>query len=334
MDKPVIAVTMGDPAGIGPELCLRLLSDRELGAECRPVVYGGMDVLGRVARTCGLPVPAQACSLADWEEGIEPSGSLVVDLGAINADGIRPGQVQEACGRAAAAYIEAAVRDATSGRVAAIATAPIHKAALNLAGIAAPGHTELLARLTGSERFCMMMASEELCISLVTTHTGYADVPAMLTQARIRDVVDLTVSAMSTLGKADPRIVVCALNPHGGEGGLFGQDEECLIAEAVESARGQGVRAEGPIPPDTAFLPERRRTTDAYVAMYHDQGLIPFKMLAFDRGVNVTLGLPIVRTSPDHGTAFDIAWQGKAFATSMVASVRWAVRLAARGAES
>jgi 4-hydroxythreonine-4-phosphate dehydrogenase len=174
----------------------------------------------------------------------------------------------------------------------------------------------------------MMLASDALTVSLVTTHTALAAVPRLLTPERIVDVIRLTADAMRRLGRRSPRIVVCGLNPHGGEGGLFGREEITAIRPAVQRARRSGLNVEGPLPPDTAFLRERRRATDAYVAMYHDQGLIPFKMLAFDRGVNVTLGLPIVRTSPDHGTAFDIAWKGKASPNSMIQSVLLALRLA------
>ena len=213
------------------------------------------------------------------------------------------------------------------GWTAAVVTAPIHKESLRLAGIPYPGHTEILAELTGTDRFCMMLASDEITVSLVTTHTAYGDVTAQISKDRIREVIDLTVAALKRLGKPRPRITVCALNPHAGEHGLFGDEEKRIVEPAVRAARKTGLRVTGPLPPDTAFLPARRKGTDAYVVMYHDQGLIPFKMLAFDKGVNITLGLPIVRTSVDHGTAFDIAWKGKASPNSLMQAVLWAVRL-------
>jgi 4-hydroxythreonine-4-phosphate dehydrogenase len=178
----------------------------------------------------------------------------------------------------------------------------------------------------------MMLASPKITVSLVTTHLALADVAPVVTADRVARTIELTTEAMVRIGHRTPRLTVCAFNPHGGEHGLFGREEEDVIVPAVERMRGRGAELAGPLPPDTAFLPGRLAATDAYIVMYHDQGLIPFKMLAFEEGVNVTLGLPIVRTSVDHGTAFDIAWQGKASVRSMIESIRWAVRLsAARG---
>jgi 4-hydroxythreonine-4-phosphate dehydrogenase len=253
---------------------------------------------------------------------------MVVDVGDLDADAVEPGVVGNACGRAAADYIEAAVQAALDRNVAAIATAPINKEALRLAGVPYPGHTEMLAALTGAGSVCMMMASDDIVVSLATTHIALADVPFHLTTERIGQTVALTGTALRRVLGREPRMVVCGLNPHAGEHGLFGDEEARIIRPAVKAAHRAGWKVEGPLAPDTAFLPDRRRNTDAYVVMYHDQGLIPFKMLAFETGVNVTLGLPIVRTSVDHGTAFDIAWKGSASARSMVESIRWAVRLA------
>ena len=228
-------------------------------------------------------------------------------------------------------YIEQAIRAALAGEVAAVATAPIHKEALHRAGIDYPGHTEIFAEKFGAARTCMMLTSEAITVSLVTTHVGYRDVPGLVTTPRIVEVIELTADAMRRLRGRPPRLVVCGLNPHAGEHGLFGGgEEETLIAPAVAAARERGIDVVGPLPPDTAFVPERLRETDAFVSMYHDQGLIPLKLLAFDTAVNVTLGLPIVRTSVDHGTALDIAWTGKAKPESMVQAVLLAARLAGK----
>ncbi|MDA2928982.1 4-hydroxythreonine-4-phosphate dehydrogenase PdxA [Acidobacteria bacterium AH-259-O06] len=326
---PRVAVTMGDPAGIGPELCLRILEDASILAECVPVVFGDAGILSRVAKCCHLPEPSQCTTRAQWEKDHELSRSTVVDCRAVDASAVRPGEVDEACGRAASTYIEASVQAALAGEVAAIATAPIHKEALQLAKVPYPGHTEFLAALTGAKRVCMMLVSDEMIVSFVTTHIGYAEVPRKLTSARIREVIELTAEAVVRLRGKVAKIAVCGLNPHAGEGGLFGfQEEQRLIEPAIEEARAKGIEVVGPLPPDAAFLPERRRQWDALVCMYHDQGHIPFKMLAFDKGVNITLGLPIIRTSVDHGTAFDIAWTGRARPESMVQAVLWAAKLA------
>ncbi len=328
---PRIAVTMGDPAGVGPELCLRLLQDAEIAKQATPVVFGDAGILQRVAQHCGLPEPERILSQAEWPaiagELQEPA---VLDLGAIAVEAVQPGHVDAATGRASYRYIEAAISAALSGQVAAVATGPIHKEALHAAGIPYPGHTEIFAARTGAARSCMMLTSEEITCSLVTTHVGYRDVPGQLSVERILEVIELTAEAMRRIRGRPPRLVVCGLNPHAGEHGLFGAgEEERFIAPAVAAARQRGIDVEGPLPPDTAFVPARRRGTDAFVCMYHDQGLIPLKALAFDTAVNVTLGLPIIRTSVDHGTALDIAWTGRAQATSLVQAVLLAARLAA-----
>jgi len=325
----VIAITAGDPAGVGPELCLRVLADPQVLEICIPVVFGDAGVLRRVAAACGLAEPAATVTLDQWRAQPVAAGPRLVDCGAIAAEAVRPGEVDAACGRAAYAYIEAAIAAAQAGRVAAVATAPIHKEALRLAGVPYPGHTEIFAALTGTRRYCMVLASEQLAVSFATTHLALAEVSSRLSVARILEVIELTAQAVGRLRPGVPTIGVCGLNPHAGEHGLFGQEEETLIAPAIAAARAQGLAVEGPLPPDAAFLPARREQMGAYVAMYHDQGHIPFKLLAFETGVNITLGLPIVRTSVDHGTAFDIAWTGRASHRSLVEAIRYAVRLAA-----
>jgi 4-hydroxythreonine-4-phosphate dehydrogenase len=293
-------------------------------------VFGDSSVLLRVAQACGLDATSRIVGPEEWSERrargeITFDVGTVVDCRAMDSVQLEPGLVQAACGRAAYAYVKGCAQGVIEGHVAAMATAPISKKALQLAGIDYPGHTEMLADLTGATRVCMMLASEDLIVSLVTIHMAFARVPGQLSADRILEVIELTVEAMHRLGKPWPRIAVCGLNPHAGEHGLFGREEEQAIRPAIEQACSRGLAVQGPLPPDTAFLPEKRATVDAYIVMYHDQGLIPFKMLAFDTGVNITLGLPIVRTSVDHGTAFDIAWQGTASPNSMIQAVLWAV---------
>jgi 4-hydroxythreonine-4-phosphate dehydrogenase len=252
-----------------------------------------------------------------------------VDCAAIDAASVVPGAVSKACGRAAYTYIVRSIEAALRTEVAAVATAPIHKEALRLSGVSYPGHTEIFAAKTQASRVCMMLASDEITTSFVTGHMGLIDVPTSITAERVLEVIQLTADAIRRLRGKTPQIAVCGLNPHAGEHGLFGREEEQRFIEpAIEAARDKGLDVTGPLPPDAAFLPAQRRRFDAFVCMYHDQGHIPFKMLAFDSGVNVTLGLPIVRTSVDHGTAFDIAWQGRASPTSLFQAVRWAARLA------
>ena len=328
--KPLIAVTMGDPAGVGPELCLRLLTEPTIAAVCVPVVFGDMRVLAAVAVACRLPVPEVVVTRATFATGSRAvTGPTVVDFAEIDTSEFTPGEVSATAGRAAFAYIEAAIRAAMAGDVDAICTAPINKESLAAAGVNYPGHTEILTAMTGATRSCMMLTAEEITCSLVTAHVGYRDVPGMLSVEGIVDAIELTAEAMRRIRGREPRLTVCGLNPHAGEHGLFGdREEERIIVPAVERAKANGLTIDGPLPPDTAFLPRRRAATDAYICMYHDQGLIPLKALAFDEAINVTLGLPIVRTSVDHGTAFDIAWQGVASSQSLYAATQLAARLA------
>ncbi|VTT99800.1 4-hydroxythreonine-4-phosphate dehydrogenase : 4-hydroxythreonine-4-phosphate dehydrogenase OS=Opitutus terrae (strain DSM 11246 / PB90-1) GN=pdxA PE=3 SV=1: PdxA [Gemmataceae bacterium] len=328
--QPRIAVTMGDPAGVGPELCLRLLASEAVREACVPVVFGDARVLAAAAEACRLPVPATVVALDRFlANPAATTGPAVADFARLAPRDFVIGQVSGPAGAAGFAYIEAAIRAALAGTVDAVCTAPIHKEALAAAGVKFPGHTEIFTALTGARRSCMMLTSSALTCSFVTGHVGYRDVPGLLSEQRVLDVIELTAAAVRRLRGRAPRLVVCGLNPHAGEHGLFGdREEERFIAPAVERARAAGLAVEGPVPPDTAFLAPRRKGTDAVVCMYHDQGHIPLKALAFDEAINVTLGLPIVRTSVDHGTAFDIAWQGKASPTSLFEAVLLAARLA------
>jgi 4-phospho-D-threonate 3-dehydrogenase / 4-phospho-D-erythronate 3-dehydrogenase len=326
---PIVAITMGDPAGVGPELCLRALHEKSLHTICTPVVFGDAAILQRCAKQLALPFPNCVISHSDWcstfQSIHEPA---ILDLNLHSVNQLQPGVVNAATGRASYGYIQAALDAALAGQVAAVATGPINKEAIQAAGVSYPGHTEMFADRTQSKRWCMMQYSPEITCTFVTVHVGYGEVPGLLSIPRILEVIELTAAALKRLHGRSPRMVVCGLNPHAGEHGLFGErEEERFIIPAIEAARQQGLIVEGPLPPDTAFLPAKRKTTDAFICMYHDQGHIPLKALAFDSAVNTTLGLPIVRTSVDHGTACDIAWQGIAKPDSLLASLRLAVRL-------
>lgn len=335
-NKPRIGLTMGDPAGVGPELVLRALASREVSELCQLIVFGDLAMLQACATTTGLELP-QVAVIRPGHLSASPDGAqqaILVDLQAIERNAFEVAQVSAACGQASFAYIQAAIDAALAGEIDAVTTAPINKEALNAAGIHYPGHTEIFAERAQAERWCMMQYSTEITCSFVTVHCGYAEVPKLLTQQRVLDTIELTHEALTKIRGRKPKIVVCGLNPHAGEHGLFGnREEETIIAPAMEIARQRGIELQGPLPPDTAFVPWMRQTTDAFVCMYHDQGHIPVKALAFDSAVNTTLGLKVVRTSVDHGTAFDIAWQGLARPNSLWAALRLAAQLGKRGQE-
>jgi 4-hydroxythreonine-4-phosphate dehydrogenase len=259
-------------------------------------------------------------------------GPVVLDIHCFDAADFTPGIVSAKTGAAGYRYVEKSIEAALAGQVAAVATAPLNKEALHAAGVPYPGHTEMFAEKMSAPRSCMTFFSEELICSLVTIHIGYLDVVPALSTARIMEVIELTAHAVERVRGRKPKLAVCGLNPHAGEHGLFGRgEEESIIVPAIEAARAKGLHVEGPLPPDTAFIPSKRRTIDAYICMYHDQALIPLKALAFDTAVNTTLGLPVPRTSVDHGTGCDIAWQGKASGRSLEEAVRLAAKLAVEG---
>jgi 4-hydroxythreonine-4-phosphate dehydrogenase len=285
--KPRVAITVGDPAGIGPEIARKAADDPRVRSVCEPVLYGtGED------------------------------GSFEV------------GVVSAAAGRAAFETITAAVRDALAGRVHAIATAPVNKLAFSRAGLPWKGHTDLLAHLTGSPKVAMMFWSEPLKVVLATIHVPLAEVPRLVTREALGDIIEITARELPRFGVASPRLALAGLNPHAGEDGLLGSEEDQVLRPAVIAAREKGVRIDGPFPGDTIFVRASRGEFDAVIACYHDQGLIPVKLLAFGQAVNVTLGLPIIRTSVDHGTAFDIAGQGIADPSSMITATVLAAQLA------
>jgi 4-hydroxythreonine-4-phosphate dehydrogenase len=331
---PIIAITLGDPAGVGPEITAKALTRGEVWDCCRPLVVGDAGVLARAVALVSARLTIH--SITDVAEArFDPAAPDVLDLGNVDPDALQPGQVSPAAGRAAVDYIERAVELAQAGQVDGIATAPINKAALQAAGVPFIGHTELLAALVGEERVTTMLATTGLRVVHVTRHVPLSQVAAHITRENVLETIHMTDEGLRGLAFGDaegrsiqrPRIAVAALNPHGGDDGLVGREEIEAIGPAVEAAQVAGIDAHGPIPADSVFFRAIRGEFDAVVAMYHDQGHIPIKTHGFERSVTVTLGLPLVRTSVDHGTAFDIAWQGVAHEESMVEALLLAARL-------
>ena len=328
--KPFLAVTMGDAAGIGPEVIVKALAFPVVWRACRPLVIGSVPVLQREARRLSSSlevVPLQGDH--GWGPAISRGHIPVFDPLKTPLGRVRAGQPAKGPGAASVEFIKTAVQWARIGRVSGMITAPINKEALHLAGYPYPGHTELLADLTDTKQVGMMLMGGPLKILFVTTHLALRDVPDVLTTQRVFQAIRLAHRAMKHHFRIPkPRIGVAALNPHAGEHGLFGNEEQDCIAPAVRLARRANVRATGPLPADTLFGAAVRGAYDVVVAMYHDQGLIPLKTVAFGRCVNLTVGLPIIRTSVDHGTAYDIVGQGKADPHSLVEAVKLAADLA------
>ncbi len=331
VSKPIIAVTMGDPAGIGPEIILKALADPAIKKVSRPLVLGDWGVLQR-ARSRRSQNPQLIC----WQPGQQllpmlnhPTAHVVCPLSALNARQSRPGRPSKQGGHGAFRYIRVAAKLALSKVVDAIATAPISKSILIDAGYNYPGHTELLAELSRTAECRMMLMGAKLRVVPVTGHVAFTRVARNLTRENIQITLELTQRGLKNFfGIARPRIAVAALNPHGGEEGIFGDEEIEVIAPAVRQARRKGIAATGPFPADSLFHHAARGDYDAVVCMYHDQGLIPLKLHHFFGGVALTLGPPFIRTSVDHGTAYDIAGTGKADATSMKEAILLAARLA------
>jgi len=326
LPEPIIAITLGDPCGVGAEVTLKALALPSIERLGRFIVIGSGAVLRRVSVKLGLaptwrPLPAEP--LGAIERGVfidEPAkaAARLAMLGRATAEG----------GAASAAWIEHATRMALAGHADAVVTAPISKEALKMAGLKWPGHTELIASLCGVAKPVMMMAGRGIRAALVTTHAAIAELPRLITKEAVLETLRVTSHDLrARFGLAKPRLGVCGLNPHAGEKGIFGREELEAILPAIETARAEGIDAQGPLPADTLFVPRHLRRYDAAVAMFHDQATIPVKMAAFDSGVNITLGLPIIRTSPDHGTAYDIAGRGEANPGSMAAAIRAAVRM-------
>jgi len=332
MPDPVIAVTMGDAAGIGPEIVVGALAAPEAGVPEGAVVVGDAGRLRLAAEVLGADV---AITAVQRPGDPVPAGAIAcIDLALIDPD-LPWGKLSAEAGEAAFRFIERAVALAQEGAVDAICTAPLNKEALHLAGRRYPGHTELLAELTGTDDYAMMLATPALRVIHVTTHIGLIDAIAAITPARVERVVELGLGTLRASGIAQPRVAICGINPHAGEGGLFGHGEEAeKIEPAVAALRDRGADVSGPLPADTAFFRAVRGDFDLVVAMYHDQGHGPVKVLGLDEGVNVTVGLPVIRTSVDHGTAFDIAGTGKADPASLRAALREAVRLTGARADA
>ena len=325
-EKPIIAITMGDPCGIGPEIILKALARPEVRAVCRPLVLGDEEALRRALAITGLPQSILTCETPPPD--IQPDCIPLRPLSTLTIQEMSFGAPTIASGSAMADYIVQAARLCLSGEVDAMATAPINKEAMNRAGILHPGHTELLAELTGTTDFVMMLAGDRLRVTLVTIHEALADVPRLVTTEKILSTIRITNRDLDRYFRKNPRIAVLALNPHCGEGGMFGREEAEIITPAILLAKAEGIDVSGPHSADTLFHFAVQGDYDAVVCMYHDQGLIPLKLLHFDDGVNVTLGLPIIRTSVDHGTAYNLAGTGKASDASMAAAIRISAQMA------
>jgi 4-hydroxythreonine-4-phosphate dehydrogenase len=331
MVTPLIAVTMGDPAGVGPEIVAKTFADPGFWEENRALVVGDPAILRRAARLLGLQLGINEIEEPE-EATFEPASVDVLAVGELPED-LPFGVLDAQAGDAAFSYLQKATQLAKAGRVAAIATAPLNKEAMHLAGHNYPGHTEILAELTETEDYAMMLVTDELKVIHVSTHVSLREAIQRVRTQRELAVIHLAYEALRKLGVQRPRVAVAGLNPHAGESGLFGTEDAEHIAPAVEAAREEGIDATGPWPPDTVMMRARRGQFDIVVVQYHDQGHIPVKLMGFDTGVNVTVGLPFFRTSVDHGTAFDIAGTGAAEHASMQAALDLARKLAAAEAE-
>ena len=335
--RPILAVTMGDPAGIGPEIAVQACARGSVRRFARPLIFGDPETLRRAAAVVNVTMPivtvSQPSEATFRRDVIEVVGCTDADL-----SGLVYGRIQKEAGLAAYQSIAAAIRSALKGEVDGTVTGPINKEALKTAGVDCPGHTEIFATLTNTRDYAMMLAVGDFRVIHVSTHVSLRKACSRVTEERVYQTIRLAWDAMLRLGISHPRIGVAGLNPHAGEGGLFGNEEILHISPAIRRAVAEGIPAEGPLPPDSAFARARGGQYDIMVAMYHDQGHIPFKTVEFvmDRrtgrwkavsGVNITLGLPIIRTSVDHGTAYDIAWQGIASDRSMVEAMRYAAML-------
>ena len=325
--RPAIAITMGDPCGIGPEVVVKALADPRVYAACRPLVVGSAYAMEQAAALTGRPLGIRRTD-DPTTAGRSPDMVDVVDIGNLNPEDIAVGQISVPCGRAAMEWVSKAGQLAMAGVVDAIATAPLNKEAAALAGYAAIGHMELLQELSGAKTVATMLMAKTLRVVHLTTHRSLRIACDYVKKERILDYLRLTDASFRQWGFAEPRIGVAALNPHGSDGGLLGSEEADEIAPAVAQAQSEGIRAVGPVPADIIFHQAIQGRYDATLCMYHDQGHIPVKVHGFEESITANLGLPFIRTSVDHGTAFDIAGQNVADPTSMVESIRMAVAFA------
>lgn len=337
--KPIIGITMGDPASIGPELCLRALSDPMLYEKCRPLIVGDSCILKRAMEIPGMP-QLEINPIQQVTEAVFSYGTMdVIDLGCVTTADVEFGQISAKAGDAAFQYVRKVIELAMAGDVDATVTNALNKEAMNLAGHHFSGHTEIYAHYTNTQHYTMMLAHDDVRIVHVSTHVSLREACDRAKKARILEVIRIAAKACQDMGISNPRVGVAGLNPHCGENGLFGREEIDEITPAINAARSEGIDAQGPVPPDTIFSKARGGWYDIVVAMYHDQGHIPLKLMGFvfDKstqkwqavsGVNITLGLPIIRTSVDHGTAFDQAGKGTASEISLMNAIQYALSFA------
>lgn len=327
-DKPLIAITMGDPSGIGAEIIVKALQLPEIGKICTPFVIGDRLAMERALVVCDSSLIIHEIAAPEEARSVPDNCIALLSLSHLTKSDMPYGAPTVAAGDAVYRYICSAARFCLNGEVAAMVTAPISKEAMHRAGHDYPGHTELLAELCGTNDFVMMLAGDLLRVSLVTIHEALSQVPRLVTFEQVLKTIRITAAGVARLsGKLAPKLAVLALNPHCGEGGKFGAEETEIIEPAVKAAQQEGIDANGPLSADTLFHFAQQGDYDGVVAMYHDQGLIPLKMLHFDDGVNITLGLPIIRTSVDHGTAYNLAGSGSASEKSLLAAIRMAVMM-------
>lgn len=332
MNTPIIGITMGDAAGVGPEIIMKSLQDTQVYESCRPFVIGDAKILERADGFVhtGLRIRSiQSVAEAQFQHGTVDC----LDLNLLPAD-LPIGQVSAEAGHASFSFLKKAIELANAGEIDAICTAPLNKEALHKGGHIYPGHTEILADLTGTQDYAMMLSAPKLKVIHVTTHVGLIDAVKMIHPERVYKVIRMAHETLQKAGYPSPKIAVCGINPHAGENGLFGYgEEEEKIIPGVQKAQAEGIQAVGPLPADTLFFRATRGDFDIVVAMYHDQGHGPIKVLGLEAGVNITVGLPIIRTSVDHGTAFDIAGKGIADEQSLKEALRQAIELAPRRVE-
>jgi 4-hydroxythreonine-4-phosphate dehydrogenase len=326
MKEQPVAVTLGDPAGIGPEIIVKTFAEEDFHGEIKAFVVGDAGILRRAIDLLGLPLHVNEVEKPD-EVLFEPGSVDVLQVGELPRD-LPFGELDARAGAAAFEYVRRATELALKGSAASIATAPLNKEAMHMGGYEYPGHTEILAELTGTKDFAMRLHTEELRVIHVSTHVSLREAIERVSKERVLTVMHLAREALAKIGVEEPKIAVAGLNPHAGENGLFGDEDTEQIAPAVAEAREEGIDASGPHPPDTVFAKARKGEFDIVVVQYHDQGHIPIKLMGFEGGVNVTVGLPFFRTSVDHGTAFDIAGTGKADHSSMRTAIELACELA------
>ncbi|UOR11515.1 4-hydroxythreonine-4-phosphate dehydrogenase PdxA [Halobacillus amylolyticus] len=325
--KPIIGITMGDAAGVGPEIIMKSLTHKRINDQAIPLVIGDQKMLERAAQVLNIDITFKTVQ-KDEEFQVQNDEILCLDLDLLPKN-LAYGEVSAEAGHAAFEYLSTAIELANRGRIDAICTAPLNKEALHKGGHLYPGHTEILAELTNTKDFSMMLSSPKLKVIHVTTHVGLLDAVKMINPDRVYDVVRMAHETLKSAGNHQPKIAVCGINPHAGENGLFGNGEEGeKVIPGVKRAQQDGIDVQGPLPADTLFFRAVRGDFDIVVAMYHDQGHGPIKVLGLDAGVNITVGLPIIRTSVDHGTAFDIAGTGIADEKSMLEALNQAIELA------